>query len=177
MKADDGKSVDLERLILEPSMLRKEVKLEGKDISFDDKDIIGQGRAKKGLERFVRTRSQGFDDFNCYVMGIESVKDIKPVIEFLENRRDDSFIPEDIVYVNGFSQEKNQVILLPTGSGKILSEKIDAFVDSIKAVYEETLQKTKKKLNEDITVGLKAKLEGLQKEAQALGFDFYIDQP
>lgn len=121
-------------------MKHKKVLLEDLIIDFDIKNstkdvkptpyFLGQDRVDKAFDTGLSIKSEGYNIFVTGPDGIGRTEYTKLKLKEVAQRYE---TPEDIIYYHNFEEPlKPKVILLKSGTGKILSKRIDSILERLK---------------------------------------------
>ncbi|MFZ2949247.1 MAG: AAA family ATPase [Desulfuromonadaceae bacterium] len=161
--------VDKLRWNCDPDLLGFETTAELPDFN----DAIGQKRALRSIEFGLGVDGSGF---NLYISGETGTGRTSTIASILSKRAKEEPQPHDWVYVNNFKDSDSAISLdLPAGKGSELAtdmkELIEAFRKDIpKALESSEYESRRAELLENYQTASNDLFQGLEKEAEKLGF-------
>lgn len=136
-------------------------------------DIVGQKRAVDALKLGLEIASSGYNIFVTGFVGTGRTTTVKCLLDDLEKNKK---VPDDILYVNNFSDpDSPKLIRLPAGQGikfaKTMDELIKHLIKNIPLVFEsENYQRRRNKLVEKFKEKSSVIAREFEKRVQAEGF-------
>ncbi|HHS12411.1 MAG TPA: ATP-binding protein [bacterium] len=111
------------------------------------KEIIGQERALRAIRLGLKIKSHGY---NIYVSGLTGTGKSTTVKKLLEQMDSRGETPDDICYVNNFSDaDSPRALFFPAGKGKIFSKDMDRMIEALRKniplIYENDSFKSRTK--------------------------------
>jgi len=136
-------------------------------------DIVGQKRAVDALKLGLEIASSGYNIFVTGFVGTGRTTTVKCLLDDLEKNKK---VPDDILYVNNFSDpDSPKLIRLPAGQGikfaKVMDELIEYLIKNIPLVFEsENYRRRRNKLVEKFKEKSSVIAREFEKRVQAEGF-------
>lgn len=135
--------------------------------------IIGQERALKAIKLGLEIKSPGYNIYAAGLTGTGKSSTIKFILEQIDT---EGPIPDDIFYVNNFSQpDMPKVLRLPAGNGVTFADDMDELINSLKKALPKIFEsneykKRSKEVLADIENNIANLYEHLEEKISKEGF-------
>lgn len=136
------------------------------------KEIIGQERALRAIRLGLKIKSHGY---NIYVSGLTGTGKSTTVKKLLEQMDSRGKTPDDICYVNNFSDtDSPRALYFPSGRGKIFSKDMDKMIEALQKniplIYEnESFKNRSKSVVETFKSNLQEAFQNFEEKVKKQG--------
>ncbi|MDZ7719269.1 MAG: ATP-binding protein [Balneolaceae bacterium] len=134
--------------------------------------ILGQERLTSSLDFGTKMDQKGY---NIFALGPDETDKQSYIREYLENESKNQEVPEDLCYINNFDDKyKPSSMLLPSGRGKDLKQKMDKLIEdltpTLTAAFEsEEYENRRQALQDEVQNQQDKSLEDIQNKAREKG--------